>query len=72
MVKAPYDKEGEKVVTRGGGRDGNDRIMGICMLVGAALELTYASASGNLYAVAYGVGIGPIVGLTLYYFGGRS
>ena len=73
-MKAPYDKEGEKVVTRGGGRNSNDRILRICMLVGAALVITttYASVFGNLYAVAYGVGIGSIVVLTLYYFRGRS
>ena len=67
----PYDEEGDKAVNRRDGRNGNDRTIGIRMLVGAALGIAYASVFGNLYAVSYGVGLGSVVGLALHYFGGR-
>ena len=58
-------------MNRGGGRNGNDRTVGTCMPVGAALGITYAHVFGNLYAVAYGAALGGLVGLALYYSKGR-
>ena len=59
-------------MNRGSGRGGNDRTVGICMLIGTALGITYASVFGDASRVAYGLLLGSAVGLALHYFGKRS